>query len=328
MGERPGELRVDIEVEHATLAADLRHLEAVEAQQPVGLVEPVLAHQGRSGRRQLAARIGDRAEGGVIDPLQPVGAIEIGGEIEDRAVGRCVGADDHLRALAGRREAARMLQVLFRFRLVELQPQPAHGAADRRNALFRRQRRQPLLGRQLDIDRQPIGIEPRLGDQRLARLGNRLQVDVALEAVLDPQRPRHRHHLLHRVVGIADDAGGEEQAFDIVAAVEIERQLDDFRDGEAGARHVGRGAVDAIEAVEIAGIGQEHLQERDAAAVRRIGMADAHALGRADALAGGRVPGIGAARGAGRVILRRIRQNSELFQQFHRRHLSHVHDMF
>jgi hypothetical protein len=70
VGQRPGELRVDIERQHAGRSVggrghDLVVLEAVEAHQPVGLVQPVLAHQRRRGKRQrgrAASGIGLKAE--------------------------------------------------------------------------------------------------------------------------------------------------------------------------------------------------------------------------------------------------------------------------
>ncbi len=76
VGQGPGGLGVDREVEHAADvgAGDLLHPEAVEAQQPVGLVEPVLAHQRRLDQRQDAAGVGDRAEGGIVHARQLVGA--------------------------------------------------------------------------------------------------------------------------------------------------------------------------------------------------------------------------------------------------------------
>ncbi len=62
--------------------------------------------------------------------------------------------------------------------------------------------------------------------------------------------------LLHGVIRRADDAGGEEQPFDIVSAIEIDCQRHDLFHREAGARHVRGGAVDAIGAIEQAGIGE------------------------------------------------------------------------
>ena len=83
--------------------------EAVEAQEPVGLVEAMLAHERRLDQRQLGGGIGDRREGGIVDPLQPVVAVEPRRLAEDRAVGRAVGADDHLGRLPGGREPCRAL---------------------------------------------------------------------------------------------------------------------------------------------------------------------------------------------------------------------------
>ena len=60
MLQRPGELRIDPEVEHAALAAvgDLLDLEAIEAEQPIRLIEPMLPHQRRTRERQDLAGIG------------------------------------------------------------------------------------------------------------------------------------------------------------------------------------------------------------------------------------------------------------------------------
>ena len=236
------------------------------------------------------------------------------------SIGR-VGADDHLRALAGRRKARRfglagLLGCFLRF--VELQPQPAHGAADRAHVLFRREFREAVFRGHLDIDGEAVGIFAGFRDQRLVGLGNCLEMDVAAEMMLLAQLARHADHLLHRVVGAADDAGGEEQALDVIAAVEVERELDDLIDGEARPRHVAGGAVDAIEAIVIAGIGEQHLQQRDAASVRRVGMADAHAgRGRAEALAVAGIPLLGAAGGAGGVVLGGVGQDFQLALHVH-----------
>ncbi len=147
--------------------------------------------------------------------------------------------------------------------------------------------------------------------------GNRLEVDVATEVMFEPQLARDRDNLLHGVVRAADDAGRQEQPLDIVAAIEVERQLHHFIDGEARALHVGRGAVDAIQAIEVAGIGQQDLEQRDTAAIRRIGVADARAFGRADAFAVSGVALLGAAGGAGGVIFGGISQDLQLALHVH-----------
>ena len=91
----------------ARAVKDLRLREAIEAHQPVGLVEPVLAHQRRLLQRQRRRRIRDRAEGGIIDAAQMIAAVEPRAGVQDAGVRRRVGADDHLRRLAARREALR-----------------------------------------------------------------------------------------------------------------------------------------------------------------------------------------------------------------------------
>ena len=49
---------------------------AVEAQQPVGLVQAVLAHERRRDLGQLRGWMAGRAEGGIVDALKPIGGVE------------------------------------------------------------------------------------------------------------------------------------------------------------------------------------------------------------------------------------------------------------
>ena len=168
VAQRPGELRVDGEVEHAVAAAgqDFRLRKAIEAHQPVGLVKPVLAHQRRLLQGQGRRRIRDRAEGGIIDAPQMIAAIEPRAGVQDAVVGGLVGADDHLRRLAARRKAFALLGPQRRLGLfLHLPAQPRHGKADRFRLLLRRQPLHAFIGRQFDIDRQPVGIKPGLLDQ-------------------------------------------------------------------------------------------------------------------------------------------------------------------
>ena len=136
-------------------------------------------------------------------------------------------------------------------------------------------------------------------------------MDVAGEAVVAAQDAGDAQQLLHGVVGRLHHAGGEEQPFDVVALVELEGEGDDLLDREAGARGVGGAAVDAVGAVVKAPVGQQDLQERDAAAVGRIGVADAHAAGRAEAgLAARALRRAGG--GAGGVVLGGIGEDAQL----------------
>jgi hypothetical protein len=81
------------------------------------------------------------------------------------------------------------------------------------------------------------------------------------------------------VVGVPDDAGGEEEALDVVPFVEVEGEFYDFGWGEGGALNVGGAAVDAVVAVVEAAVGEEDFEEGDAAAIGGVGVADAGSSG-------------------------------------------------
>ena len=169
------------------------------------------------------------------------------------------------------------------------------------------------LARQFDVHRQPVGIQPGFGEQRFVRAGDGFEVDVAAIAVVEPERLRHPHQIRHGVVLAARDAGRQEQSLDAIAPVEIERQPHHLLDRKPRAGHVAGPPADAIGAIVDAEIGQQDLEQRNAAAVRRIGMADRLA-GRADlALAGS--PLRRARRGARHVVFRGVGENFELLDQ-------------
>ncbi len=216
-----------------------------------------------------------------------------------------VGADDHLGALAGRCEAA-----LFGLGLDDALGHLAHGGVDRAAVLFRRQGLQRRRARQLDVDRQPVGPKPRLFDQPGTGLRDGLQVDIAGEAMVQPEGSGHPHHGLHGVVRGLGDPGGEEQSLDVIALVEAQRQVDDLLDLEARPRDVGRAPVHAIGAVEKAVVGQQDLEQRHAAAIGRVGMADAGSRGRAYPIFSG-APALGSRRRAGGVILGCIGEDAQ-----------------
>src|SRR5690606_657978 len=91
----------------------------------------------------------------------------------------------------------------------------------------------------------------------------------------------------HGLIRRADDAGGQEQTFYIVAAIEFEGERDDLLHGEPRPLDIAGYPVDAIGAVEDAEVGHEDLQQRDAAPIRSIGVADAASARRADAALAG-----------------------------------------
>ncbi|MOA00514.1 hypothetical protein D3C78_1198830 [compost metagenome] len=278
MLQRPGELRVDIEIEHA-IAPDrgyLTDVEAIKAIQPVGLIKPVFTHERRLDERQVLRRIRNGAEGRIINAPQTVAAIKPGAGGENGAIVCAIGPHDHLRALTGRRKAPGLACPDGRLpRLLDLQTDIGHGAANIGGLLFRRETANAAIGRQFDIDRKTIRIKPRLLDQPGRRFGNGFQVDIAAKTMGNAQFTRHAHHLFHRVIGGADDAGGQEQPLDIVAPIKLQRQPNHFFWRKPRSLDIAGRAVDAIGAIIDAEIGQQNFQERNAAPVRRIGMADA-----------------------------------------------------
>ena len=337
VGQGPGQLGVVLQRQHALAGGARGHqlagLEAVEAHQPVGLVQPVLAHQRRGDQRQLGAGVGDGAERRVVDAAQAVAAVEAGAGEDDVAIVRRVGADDHLRAVpAGRKgwgpgrpraaclgardDGAAGRGLALGLGAADVLVQLAHALVDAGAAFLGRQLCQALHRGQLDVDAQAVGVQAGLGQQGRIGVGNGLEVDVAVKAMLQAQAAGHADQLFHGVVGAADDAAGQEQALDAVAPVEVERELHHLGHREAGARDVGADAVDAVLAVVEAEIGQQDLEQRHAAPIGRPAVADAHAGGRADAARLGRALGT-AAGGAGSIVFGGVRQDGEFVLQVH-----------
>ena len=216
--------------------------------------------------------------------------------------------------MPGRRESGRAR--FFRF-LIELAADGAHGQLDRVHAFFRRQFLHAVLRRQFDIHAEPVGVAARLRDQGRVGVGDGFQMDIAAELVYLAQLARHLHQLLHRVVGRPDDAGTEEQTVDVITQVKVARQLDHFGHGKPRTRHVRAAPVDAVLAIVQAVIGQQDFQQRDAAPVRRVAVANAHARGGAKAILADGIAFGRPAAGAGRVVLGRIGQHFQLVRQFH-----------
>ena len=180
--------------------------------------------------------------------------------------------------------------------------------------LLRREQLQRLLLGNLDVHAHAVGIAAGLVKQLLRAAGNALQVDVAVEAVDGPQVAGNSREALHRVVGIAHHAAAEEQALDVVAAVELHRNLLQLRDRERRPLDVVRAAVDAVGAVVHAVVGQHHLQQRDASPVVGKRVADAHS---ADRRAHHALLTLahGAARRARHVVLRRLCEHPQLLHR-------------
>ena len=158
-----------------------------------------------------------------------------------------------------------------------------HGLLDARAVLFRGELLEAGFRRQLDIDGEAVSIAPSLLDQQRVGIGDGFQVNITAEIVVFAQAPGDAQHLFHRVIRITDDAGGQEQALNVVALVEIEGELDHLIRRKTRAPHIAGRAVDAIKALIDAEIGEQNFQQRNAAPVRRIGVADAGAFRRSHA---------------------------------------------
>ena len=183
-----------------------------------------------------------------------------------------------------------------------------HGGQDGRTRLVGGQKPQALPARQLQIHRETVGQVPQLVDELHRGAGDGLGVDVAAKAVLLPQDAQGLDHELGGAVGASGDTGGEEQPLDVVAAVEADGEVGQLARRKCGSGCLGVArAVHAVAAIVDADVGHEHLEQRDAAPVRR-GRAQLSGLARA----------LNPGGGASHVVLRRIGQNLQLLDDVHR----------
>ena len=151
--------------------------------------------------------------------------------------------------------------------------QKVHRPEDGLVILFGSEILQLPIGGNLDIHAAAVGIQPRLVKQARTRPRNRFQVDVAAKAVDRAQFLRDVHELFHGVVGAADHRGTEEQPLDVVAAVELQREVDEFPGRKRRARDIVAAAIDAVGTIVLAGVAEQHLQQGNAPAIGRPRMA-------------------------------------------------------
>ena len=327
MAECPGEFGIHVEGEVFGLAGRyFAGAEAVVTHEPVGLVETVLADEWGGVNGEAEVGVGDGAEGGIVDAFKFVLGVEGGGSLEDGAVGGGGCADDHLGGLAGGGEACsgqwsvvscqrrRTIQAV----VVDAEFDVAHGGGDGEGLLLRGEAFEVRGGGEFDVGAESVGVFAGVGDEGGAGTGDGFEVDVAIEAVGEAEVFGDGGELLHGVVDGLHDARGEEKSFDVIAAVEVEGEVDDFVDGEAGAFDIGGNAVDAVLAIVDAMVGEEDLEKGDAAAIGSVGVANAGAVGvshAAPAFAGARAPGTGG--GAGGVVFGGVSEDAELFAKVH-----------
>jgi len=215
--------------------------------------------------------------------------------------------------LAGGSEprSARRFPFLF-FRFVEAQAKSAHRLTNDERVLLRRKTGERLVDRQFDIHRKPIRGPAGALHQILRRSSDRLEMDVSSEVVIAPQRLGDADHLLHRMVFRFRYPRRKKQSLDHVAAIKAERERYDLLDLEPRARRVARQAIDAKSAVVDAEIREEHLEERNASAVRCVGVTDARARRGSKPFAVARVSTARSGGRAGSVVFRGVRKDSQL----------------
>src|ERR1044071_1067515 len=141
-------------------------------------------------------------------------------------------------------------------------------------------------------------------------------MDITPKLMIDSQRTRHMHYLLHRVVGIPNDSGAEKQTFDIISPIKIQGELNDFFRCKSRPLHAARPSIDTVETIVDAKIRQQYLQQRNTTAVWRVAVTNPRSGCGPDASGAG----IAARRAAARtrsVVFRGIRKNSEFRSQIH-----------
>ena len=297
MRQSPGQLGVHLQIKHAAAVRqdDFLVRKAIKTHEPVSLVQPVLAQQRRGLQGQIGRSIGDGAKGRVVHAPQARALVEVAAGAQNSRIAGTIGPHNHLRALSARCIARRFgpahallgqgnhgMRGLLLALLPGCRYMPshiAHGGLNLHRIFLGCQLTQALLGRQLDIDAEPVGITARQLQQLRRGVWNRLEMDIAAKVVVFAQAACHFHQLLHGVVAGLNDAAGQKQSFYAVAAIEVQRQLHHLVCREARALHVRAFAVDAIAAVVDAEVGQQYLEQRDTASVRRIAVTDAHAFG-------------------------------------------------
>lgn len=142
-------------------------------------------------------------------------------------------------------------------------------------------------------------------------------MDIAAKLVHFAQQTRHFNQLFHGVIRRADDPGAQKQPAHAIATVEVQGQGDHFFRRKARAGHITGAAIDAVLAVIQTKVGQQDFQQRNAAPVRRIAVADAHAIGGTQAGFVLRTALGCATAGARRVVLGGVGQYTELVDELH-----------
>ena len=148
-----------------------------------------------------------------------------------------------------------------------------HGCQNGRIGFVTGEPPQTALRGQLDVDPEAVSMQAGLLDQALAGIGNALQMDIAVEALFSEQ-PHRPDQMFHGSVRTSHDARTEEKPLDVVAAVEISGQRNDFFGCKGRPRHIIALPIYAIGAVIDAIVCQQDLEQRYAAPIFSVAVAD------------------------------------------------------
>jgi len=235
---------------------------------------------------------------------------------EDVAVARRCGAYDHLGGLTGSGELWSLWRSAPIFvGLVLASKNLVHRRFDDGGLLLRCELNEILLCWKFDVGTESVGVETCFFDQEFVSAGDSFKVYVAAELVDGAQRPGDLDELLHRVVRRLNDPRGKKEALDVVALVEVEREIDDLNWREARTPNVGRDAIDTEDTVVRAEVGEKDLEQGDAAAIRRVAVAYAHAIRVTDAFAIAFALGSGGS--AGGVVFGGVCEDLEFLLDIH-----------
>lgn len=281
--------RIDGEIEIGTVGSEeFFQLEAVEAHEPVGLIEPVFPPQGwllERGQAGILATDGD--EGGVIHSFQMVRTVKLPGEVQDFIVSFRSCTDNELGALpCGCKEGGGTDRSSLVLVPEDGIPDGFHRAENPGIAFVGGQVPETPLGGKLNVDTQAVRQQSRLSHEGTAGSRDAFQVDVTAEAVIQAECPGDANKAFHCVVGAFQDTGTQEQSFDVIALIELNGEIDEFPRGEGCAGNVVACAVGAVGTVENAEIREKHFQQGDASPVFGERMADAAGYSRAESLSG------------------------------------------
>ncbi len=142
-----------------------------------------------------------------------------------------------------------------------------HRSQDTIEIFFRSEKLQACFVRNFNIDTESVCVKSGFAYEFLAGTGNAFHVDIAVEMVDFAEVFDCFYQPFHRVVGIADNTGTQEQPFNVVPPVKFDGKLNEFCNRECSPRDVIAPAIDAIGAIVYAIIGEHDFEQGNTSSV-------------------------------------------------------------